>query len=227
MNSISSKYFYKVYRIANSSTCSFRAIDLAKAILTEYSVSPITLFLVSSFELRVLIDLMNFERVRSHRKSVPRHFRVRRLVQFTHLKHCRSACRNAAAFSLWWSRAGRNHAPVWRAGSTWDRRPRRGTGKTGTRCRTLTGSSRSSAASCASNFLHHSTHTYTHGSSTRKRVPHPRQIYIIYIYIYVCVCVCVYVFPLLFSFRQCHRLPSPCSWNLRTHERKLFEKILF
>lgn len=80
----------------------------------------------------------------------------------THLTHCRSAYRSAAASAPWWSHVARKRAPEYRAGSIRDRRPRRGTGKTGTRDRTSVGSSRSSAASCACNSLHHYTRAPTH-----------------------------------------------------------------
>lgn len=83
------------------------------------------------------------------------------IEHWTHLKHCRSASRNAAVFSPWWSRTARNHVLELRADNTRGRRPRPGTGKTGTRDRTSAGSWRSSAASCAYNFLHHYTHIHT------------------------------------------------------------------
>lgn len=64
-------------------------------------------------------------------------------------------------FSPWWSHTARNHVLELRVDNTRGRRPRPGTGKTGTRDRTSAGSWRSSAASCAYNFLHHYTHIHT------------------------------------------------------------------
>lgn len=74
---------------------------------------------------------------------------------------------SAVTFAPWWSRAVRKHAPEYPAGSTRGRRPRRGTGKTGTRGRTSAVSSRSSAASCAHNSLHHYTCAPTHQQTRR------------------------------------------------------------
>lgn len=90
-----------------------------------------------------------------------------RMHSYTHLTHCRSVRHSAATFAPWWSRAVRKHAPEYPAGSTRGRRPRRGTGKTGTRGRTSAESSRSSAASCAYSLLHHYTRAPTHQQTRR------------------------------------------------------------
>lgn len=97
---------------------------------------------------------------------------VARFAAFhTHLTHCRSAYHSAAASAPWWSHVARKHALEYPADSIRDRRPRRETGKTGTRDRTSAGSSRSSAASCACNSLHHYTRAPTHRSTRLLSLP--------------------------------------------------------
>lgn len=99
---------------------------------------------------------------------------VRFARSYTHLTHCRSVRHSAAAFAPWWSRAVRKRAAEYPAGSTRGKRPRRETGKTGTRSRTSVESSRSSAASCACNSLHHYTRAPTH-QPTRRAYHHHQQ----------------------------------------------------